>query len=104
MRKGKELTEEERAFIVGTAKGRVSITKIAAETKRPKDTIATIPLHTIATWTFSNCETFCKTFHNNAKRWKTFNKIGEGGPKGTSKGFAQKVGSNDQENSKREDN
>ena len=40
--KGKELTGEERAFIVGTAKGGVSITKIAAETKRPKGTIATI--------------------------------------------------------------
>lgn len=42
MGKGKELTEEERAFLVGMARGGASITKIAAETKRPRGTVATI--------------------------------------------------------------
>ena len=42
MGKGKELTEDERAFIVGMAKGGASITKIATETKRSRGTVATI--------------------------------------------------------------
>ena len=42
MGKGKELTEDERSFIVGMKRGGASITAIAKETKRPRDTIATI--------------------------------------------------------------
>ena len=38
----KELTEEERPYVVGLARGGLSIYKIAAETKRPRGTIATI--------------------------------------------------------------
>ena len=41
MGKGKELTEDERSFIVGMKRG-ASITAIAKETKRPRGTIATI--------------------------------------------------------------
>ena len=42
MGKGKELTEDERAFIFKMARGGASITRIAAETKRPGGTIAII--------------------------------------------------------------
>lgn len=38
----KELTEEERSYVVGMARGGRSVSKIAAETKRPRGTIATI--------------------------------------------------------------
>ena len=42
MGKGKELTEDERSFIVGMKRGGASITAIAKETERPRGTIATI--------------------------------------------------------------
>ena len=40
MGKGKELTEDERSFIVRMKSGGASITAIAKETKRPRGTIA----------------------------------------------------------------
>ena len=42
MGKGKEVKEDERAFIVGMAKGRATISKILENPKRPRDTVATI--------------------------------------------------------------
>ena len=42
MGRSKELTEEERSYVVGLARGKLSISKIATETKRPWGTIATI--------------------------------------------------------------
>ena len=42
MGRSKELTEEERSYVVGLARGGLSISKIATETKRPRGTIATI--------------------------------------------------------------
>ena len=38
MSKGRELTEEERAFVVGIAGGGASVTKIASKTKPPRGT------------------------------------------------------------------
>ena len=42
MGKGKEVKEDECAFIVGMAKGGATISKILKETKRPRGTVATI--------------------------------------------------------------
>ena len=42
MGRRKELTEEERSYVVGMARAGRSISKIAAETKRPQRTITTI--------------------------------------------------------------
>ena len=42
MGKGKEIKEDERAFIVGMAKGGATISKIVEETKQPRGTVATI--------------------------------------------------------------
>ena len=42
MDKGKEVKENERAFIVGMEKGGAIISKIVEETKRPRGTVATI--------------------------------------------------------------
>ena len=42
MGKGKEVKEDERAFIVGMAKGGATISKIVEETKRQRGTVATI--------------------------------------------------------------
>ena len=43
MGKEKEVTEDERSFIVGMKRGGASITAIAKETKRSRGAIATIP-------------------------------------------------------------
>ena len=42
MGRNKELTEEERSYIVLMARGGLSISKIDAETKRPRGTVATM--------------------------------------------------------------
>ena len=42
MGKGKEVKEDERAFIVGMAKGGTTLSKILEGTKRPRGTVATI--------------------------------------------------------------
>ena len=42
MCRSKELTEDERLLVVGMAKGLLSVPKIAAETKRLRETITTI--------------------------------------------------------------
>ena len=42
MGRNKDLTEEERSFIVGMERGGLLVSNIAAKTKRPRGTIATI--------------------------------------------------------------
>ena len=99
--KGKELTEEERAFIVGTAKGGIFNHK---DSRGDQETPATILTRFRSRGNFQTAKCFGRPSITTQRDERSLTRLVREDRMGTSKGFGRKVGCNDQENSRRKDN
>ena len=100
MGKGKEVTVDERSFIVGMKRGEASVTAIAKGTKRTRGTIATILLKFQCTENAKTLKRSGRSSVTTERESKLLTRLVKENRRSSAKALAKKIGCKYQQNGK----